>query len=309
LSATIINLIFSSVAGTVSLSQFNTGDTNSTTYSVIETLLKAFFSAASILVALNTGYIKVYQIQERLEGTIQLQQQWSHFGSLITSELQLPTPLRKDALQIINKMKETYHQLIRDHVDINRNILEKVALRNGVSPQQLTITDLFERVIAEELNRIKAENGDEESVIEFIDTDDDGTSVYEQDLPKTKARAKAQPTLAAAAAANPSLKRSSTNLFESKNTKKLLNLDKKVMNTRTQIANIVLNPRKPTSKTTYDGVMNELKSKKQDLSYQTAVAIVKKKESEETDSESSSTLSFDYDNEGNPEIKARTSKN
>jgi hypothetical protein len=308
--STIINLVFSSVAGTVSLSQFNTGDTNSTTYSVIETLLKAFFSAASILVALNTGYIKVYQIQERLEGTIQLQQQWSHFGSLITSELQLPTPLRKDALQIINKMKETYHQLIRDHVDINRNILEKVALRNGVSPQQLTITDLFERVIAEELNRIKAENGDEESVIEFIDTDDDGTSVYEQDLqPKVKARAQAQPSLAAAAAANPSLKRSSTNLFESKNTKKLLNLDKKVMNTRTQIANIVLNPRKPTSKNAYDGVMNELKSKKQDLSYQTAVAIVKKKESEETDSESASTLSFDYDNEGNPEIKTRSSKN
>jgi hypothetical protein len=310
--STIINLVFSSVAGTVSLSQFNTGDTNSTTYSVIETLLKAFFSAASILVALNTGYIKVYQIQERLEGTIQLQQQWSHFGSLITSELQLPTPLRKDALQIINKMKETYHQLIRDHVDINRNILEKVALRNGVSPQQLTITDLFERVIAEELNRIKAENGDEESVIEFIDTDDDGTSVYEQDLPKAKARAKsaqAQPTLAAAAAANPSLKRSSTNLFESKNTKKLLNLDKKVMNTRTQIANIVLNPRKPTSKNAYDGVMNELKNKKQDSSYQTAVAIVKKKEAEETDSESASTLSFDYDNDGNPEIKARSSKN
>jgi len=305
--STIINLIFSSVAGTVSLSQFNTGDTNSTTYSVIETLLKAFFSAASILVALNTGYIKVYQIQERLEGTIQLQQQWSHFGSLITSELQLPTPLRKDALQIINKMKETYHQLIRDHVDINRNILEKVALRNGVSPQQLTITDLFERVIAEELNRIKAENGDEESVIEFID-DDDGASVYEQDLPKAKARAQQPPTLAAAAAANPSLKRSSSNLFENKNTKKLLNLDKKVMNTRTQIANIVLNPRKPTSKNAYDGVINELK-KKQGLSYQTAVTIAKKKESEETDSESSSTLSFDYDNEGNPELKARTGKN
>jgi hypothetical protein len=55
--------------------------------------------------------------------------------------------------------------------------------------------------------------------------------------------------------------------------------------------------------------MNELKSKKQDLSYQTAVAIVKKKEAEETDSESASTLSFDYDNEGNPEIKTRSSKN
>ena len=126
--STIVNLIFSSVAGTVSLSQFNINSVGDA-YKVLDTLLKAFFSASSILVALNTGYIKVYQIQERLESTIQLQQQWSNFGSLITSELQLPTPIRKDALQLINKMKETYHQLIRDHVDINRDILEKVALR------------------------------------------------------------------------------------------------------------------------------------------------------------------------------------
>jgi hypothetical protein len=303
--STIVNLIFSSVAGTVSLSQFNIGNADDA-YKVLDTLLKAFFSASSILVALNTGYIKVYQIQERLESTIQLQQQWSNFGSLITSELQLPTPLRKDALQIINKMKETYHQLIRDHVDINRDILEKVALRNGISPQQLTISDLFERVIAEELNRIKLENGENDTIIEVnADGDDDGgddisvvTDVYDSANNSNNNR-KAVPAPPVNNFKN--LQRSSSHLFENKNSKKLRNLEKKVVNTRTQIANLILSPRK-TTKSTYDNVMNELQSKKNAI-----VAVVPKKSSETStevteNSDDETTLHFDYDNEGNPEL-------
>ena len=335
--STIVNLIFSSVAGTVSLSQFNINNTDEA-YKVLDTLLKAFFSAASILVALNTGYIKVYQIQERLESTIQLQQQWSNFGSLITSELQLPTPIRKDALQLINKMKETYHQLIRDHVDINRDILEKVALRNGISPQQLTISDLFERVIVEELNRIKMENGDDDSIIEVNVCDDDDISVvteYDADIQSravmakgvggnSKARsvssARAVSSGEAAKVKNEesrvnqlkNLQRSSTHLFENKNTKKLRNLEKKVMNTRTQIANLVMSPRR-TTKMTYDNVMGELKSKKNDgmgivvvtnksspndavVSSGTSVTSVSSTNTDDL------TLQFEYDSEGNPEL-------
>lgn len=328
--STIINLIFSSVAGTVSLSQFNINSTGDA-YKVLDTLLKGFFSAASILVALNTGYIKVYQIQERLESTIQLQQQWSNFGSLITSELQLPTPLRKDALQLINKMKETYHQLIRDHVDINREILEKVALRNGISPQQLTISDLFERVIVEELNRIKMENGDDDSIIEVNVCDDDDTSVvteYDTGIPprtdvNLKTNARAVSSKGAVSAKNEegranqlkNLQRSSTHLFENKNTKKLRNLEKKVVNTRTQIANLVLSPRR-TTKMTYDNVMSELKSKKNDG--MGIVVVANKSSSSDADVSSGTsvtslsstntddlTLQFDYDSEGNPELAPR----
>jgi hypothetical protein len=334
--STIVNLIFSSVAGTVSLSQFNINNTDEA-YKVLDTLLKAFFSAASILVALNTGYIKVYQIQERLESTIQLQQQWSNFGSLITSELQLPTPIRKDALQLINKMKETYHQLIRDHVDINRDILEKVALRNGISPQQLTISDLFERVIVEELNRIKMENGDDDSIIEVNVCDDDDISVvteYDADIQSraggtggntnSKARsvssARAVSSGEAAKVKNEesrvnqlkNLQRSSTHLFENKNTKKLRNLEKKVMNTRTQIANLVMSPRR-TTKMTYDNVMGELKSKKNEGM---GIVVVTNKSSPNDAVVSSGTsvtsisstntddltLQFEYDSEGNPEL-------
>jgi hypothetical protein len=302
--STIVNLIFSSVAGTVSLSQFNIGNSDNA-YKVLDTLLKAFFSASSILVALNTGYIKVYQIQERLESTIQLQQQWSNFGSLITSELQLPTPIRKDALQLINKMKETYHQLIRDHVDINRDILEKVALRNGISPQQLTISDLFERVIAEELNRIKLENGENDTIIEVnADGDDDGgddvsvvTDVYDNNNSNSNRKAVPAPPINNFK----NLQRSSSHLFENKNSKKLRNLEKKVVNTRTQIANLILSPRK-TTKMTYDNVMNELQSKKNAI-----VAVVPKKSSETStevteNSDDETTLQFEYDSEGNPEL-------
>jgi hypothetical protein len=275
--STIINLVFSSVAGTVSLSQFN-GSSDSATYKTLDTLLKAFFSAASILVALNTGYIKVYQVQERLESTIQLQQQWSNFGSLITSELQLPIALRKDALQIITKMKETYHHLIRDHVDINRNILEKVAVRNGISPQQLTITDLFERVIAEELTRLRVSaEGDNESTIDVIvekdayETDGDGDDFsVDEPAPAAKKRAGAG---AGAGADEPALKqmhRTSSRFFENKNTKQLRKLEKKTLNTRAQIAQMVLSPVKrltsqtqqPPISASYNRVMAELRQSK-----------------------------------------------
>ena len=297
--STIINLIFSSVAGTVSLSQFN----GSTSYSAIETLLKAFFSASSILVALNTGYIKVYQIQERLESTIQLQQQWSNFGSFITSELQLPKTLRKDALQVINKMKETYHQLIRDHVDINREIMEKVALQNGISPQQLTISDLFERVISEEWNRIKAENGENDNIINVsVDTDDEDDATV---APKKGAEPSSIKTVKEGTNEPPStmrtLQRSSTHLFENKNTKKLRSLDKKVINTRTQIANIVLNPRRATSSKS----TNDSKQTNKDcvLPYQVVVSKAAASATPSINSdEESEDLDFTYDNEGNPEL-------
>jgi hypothetical protein len=283
--STIINLVFSSVAGTVSLSQFN-GSSDSETYKTLDTLLKAFFSAASILVALNTGYIKVYQVQERLESTIQLQQQWSNFGSLITSELQLPIALRKDALQIITKMKETYHHLIRDHVDINRNILEKVAVRNGISPQQLTITDLFERVIAEELTRLRVSappaEGDNESTIDVIvekdayETDGDGDdNSVDEPAPAAKKRvgAVAGAGAGAGAADEPALKqmhRTSSRFFENKNTKQLRKLEKKTLNTRAQIAQMVLSPVKrltsqtqqPPISASYNRVMAELRQSK-----------------------------------------------
>ena len=231
--STIINLIFSTVAGTVSLSQFNTSIS-----SYIDTVLKAFFSIASILVALNTGYLKVYQIQERLESTIQLQHSWTLFGSKISSEIQLPVKLRKDALFMIIKMKETYHELIRDHVLINNDIIEKVALRNGLSPQQLTITDMFERVIVEEINRIKVENGEMDDLIGVkVETD----PVSDTDTEATpRARRVTQ--------------RRSGKFFENKDNRDLRKLNNASTEMRRKVSTLVSNPGSVSikSRTSYD---------------------------------------------------------
>lgn len=153
---TVFTLILSSFAGIASLSQFNL-DTQ--TNEILSNVLKGFFSVASILVALNSGFLKIYEVQERLEASIRLQNAWTQFGSRISSEMQLPVALRKDALYMIIKMKETYHELIKDQVQISKHILQKVALRNGISPQALTITDLFEQSVQSELQRLDNENG------------------------------------------------------------------------------------------------------------------------------------------------------
>ncbi len=152
---TVFNLIVSSFAGIASLSQFSI---DPQTNEVLSLLLKGFFSVASILVALNSGFLKIYEVQERLEGSIRLQNSWTQFGSRLSSEMQLPVALRKDALYMIIKLKETYHELIKDQIQVNKNVLQKVALRNGLSPQALTITDLFERTIQWELMRVDTLN-------------------------------------------------------------------------------------------------------------------------------------------------------
>ncbi len=152
---TVFNLIVSSFAGIASLSQFSI---DPQTNEILSFILKGFFSVASILVALNSGFLKIYEVQERLEGSIRLQNSWTQFGSRLSSEMQLPVALRKDALYMIIKLKETYHELIKDQIQVNKNILQKVALRNGLSPQALTITDLFERTIQWELMRVDTLN-------------------------------------------------------------------------------------------------------------------------------------------------------
>ncbi len=148
---TVFNLIVSSFAGIASLSQFSI---DPQTNEILSFILKGFFSVASILVALNSGFLKIYEVQERLEGSIRLQNSWTQFGSRLSSEMQLPVALRKDALYMIIKLKETYHELIKDQIQVNKKILQKVALRNGLPPQALTIPDLFERTIQWELLRI-----------------------------------------------------------------------------------------------------------------------------------------------------------
>jgi hypothetical protein len=154
---TILSLIMSTLASTVSLSQFNITDENSPGLALA---LKIVFTVFAAVVAISTGFIKVYQVQEKLEKAIKLQQEWTTFGSMLSSELQLPVALRKDALYLIIKHKSIYTELFKQQVDISRKIVHRVAIRNGLDPQALSLSELFERMVDREAGRLEITLGE-----------------------------------------------------------------------------------------------------------------------------------------------------
>jgi len=106
----LLGLIFSTASGSLSLSQTNTANQN-IFYNILFTVL-------SFSMAIFTGLIKIYQIQERLEEFIQLKQEWIGFSVTITTEIQLPVKQRVPALEIITKNKNKYLDLLKHDVDI-----------------------------------------------------------------------------------------------------------------------------------------------------------------------------------------------
>ena len=151
----VLNLIMSTLSGTASLSQFSINENNNPTLNM---LLKIFFTVMTFIISISVGYLKIYQIQEKMEQTIRLQQEWAVFGSKITSEIQLPESLRKDALFLIIKLKETYLELIKSQVEVSKKITYRVARRNGLDIGDLTLSEMFERAIKGEALRLRFEN-------------------------------------------------------------------------------------------------------------------------------------------------------
>ena len=117
----LLGLILSTASGSISITQLSS--------SKQQFILNVFFTIMSFSIAVFTGLIKIYQIQERLEEYIQLKQEWIAFCVNITSEIQLPVSQRRDALKIIKENKAKYLDLLKMDVDIDNNIKEK-ALEN-----------------------------------------------------------------------------------------------------------------------------------------------------------------------------------
>jgi len=109
----IFGLILSTASGTISATRFGLNSNDSLSFT-----LNALFTAMSFSIAIFTGAIKVYQIQERLEEYIKMKQEWITFSAGIASELQLPIKLRKDALFIIIKNKAKYLDLLKLETEI-----------------------------------------------------------------------------------------------------------------------------------------------------------------------------------------------
>lgn len=119
----ILGLLLSTASGTISVA--NISFVSNVTVSLI---LNCMFTAMSFIIAINTGRIKIYQVQERLEQFIKLKHDWTFFVTKIVTELQLPVDLRKDALYIIQTYREKFLDLIKADVEIPvsiKKIMEK----------------------------------------------------------------------------------------------------------------------------------------------------------------------------------------
>lgn len=117
----LMGLILSTASGSISITQLS---------SVKQMfVLNLFFTIMSFSIAIFTGLVKIYQIQERLEEYIQLKQEWITFCVNIASEIQLPVSQRRDALKLIKDYKGKYLDLLKIDVDISRRIKEE-ALEN-----------------------------------------------------------------------------------------------------------------------------------------------------------------------------------
>lgn len=130
---TIIGLVLSTLSGTLSVSKFGL-ETNL----IVTQTLNALFVAFSFTIAVFTGYLKIYQVQERLEHYIKLKQDWIVFSTTIASELQLPIELRRDALFMIIKNKNTYLDLLKVDFEIPEKI-KKHAYDTLPHPSQLNL--------------------------------------------------------------------------------------------------------------------------------------------------------------------------
>jgi hypothetical protein len=141
----LLGLIFSTASGSLSLSQMNDSKER-IIYNVIFTIM-------SFSIAIFTGLIKIYQVQERLEEFIQLKQEWIGFSVVITTEVQLPVGERTMALELITKNKNKYLDLLKHDVDIP-NFIKSQANKNLYHDKEQYIKNLEKYVFFSFISKI-----------------------------------------------------------------------------------------------------------------------------------------------------------
>ena len=120
---TILGLVLSTASGTISVAQYSEYVKSS---SVVSLTLNSIFTLFTFGIALNTGYIKIYQIQERLELFIKTKQEWTSFVSNLSAELDLPIAMRKDAIQLISNYREIYLNLMNVDYEMHSSVLKSI---------------------------------------------------------------------------------------------------------------------------------------------------------------------------------------
>jgi hypothetical protein len=161
----VLGLVLSTASGTISSTRLGMNDNSPLNFS-----LNILFTAMSFTIAIFTGTIKIYQIQERLENFIKLKQDWIVFSTTLASELQLPVNLRHDAYYIIIKNKSKYLDLLKIDNDIPSFIKEKVRnklinknkngpLKDHIDSLNITnLSDIIIQISSNENERFEIEN-------------------------------------------------------------------------------------------------------------------------------------------------------
>ncbi len=161
---TIVNLILSTLSGTISVFNYN-----ATEYTLSSTML---FTCATFGITLFSGYIKVDQVQEKLEEFIKLKQEWTQFSAALSSELVLPLNLRQSSVTLINKYKGKFLDLIKTDVEYPPKYKQMIReegyslsqiINNFVDHEDLRLKERGEKDIPdEEAKEWKAQNDHEE---------------------------------------------------------------------------------------------------------------------------------------------------
>jgi len=120
----IFGLALSTASGTLSASNISISEP------MVNLVVNVLFTFMSFIIAIMSGYIKVYQIQENLEKYIKIKQDWMVFCIGIITELDLPIKERMDALELINKNKNKYLELLKSDYDIDSSIKDKYAKKS-----------------------------------------------------------------------------------------------------------------------------------------------------------------------------------
>lgn len=134
----VLGLVLSTGSGTIGIAQYGLNNNSSLSY-----VLNSLFTVMSFTIAICSGTIKIYQIQERLENFIKIKHEWIVFSTSLATELQLPVELRKDALCVIIKNKNKYLDLLKIDDEIPDFIKEKVK-KSFKSNQNFTNLQTFD---------------------------------------------------------------------------------------------------------------------------------------------------------------------
>jgi len=121
----IVGLALSTASGTTSTARIGLQ-----LNSYLDSALNIAFVVMTFSIAIFTGAIKVYQIQERLEEYIKAKQEWLNFITVIGTEFQFPLNLRQNAIDLIIKHKDKYLDLMKRDLEIPDRIKNRVLTEN-----------------------------------------------------------------------------------------------------------------------------------------------------------------------------------